>query len=221
MICNKIISGILFLFVITLLVLPCSVFSQEVNEEFQNYPFEAQTGVFVATFNAKATADSVDGVLGFSKDEPDSYGDYSCKVLFNNEGYITANDGSSFTADSAVTYVADQTFAVKVLFNIPAQTFSVWVTPEGGEEVAIGKNFAFYPDLGVIDTLKYRSVKMSFGFPWGGNVGVVKMTDFAISQSEDFVNTAIDPQTGVFVATFNAKATADSVDGVLGLAMNE
>ncbi|MBN2410230.1 hypothetical protein JXQ31_00975, partial [candidate division KSB1 bacterium] len=39
--------------------------------------------------------------------------------------------------------------------------------------------------------------------------------------TEDFVNTPIEPQTGVFVATFNAKATADSVDGVLGLAMNE
>ena len=95
----KLLVGTLFLFVMSLFMFSSSVMAQEVNEDYQNYAIDPQTGVFVATFNAKSTADMVDGVLGLAKNEPASYDDYSCKLLFNNEGFIKASNGASFEAD--------------------------------------------------------------------------------------------------------------------------
>ena len=44
-------------------------------EDFVNTHIGQHTGVLLAEFNAKSTADSVDGVVGLSQVEPDSYGD--------------------------------------------------------------------------------------------------------------------------------------------------
>jgi len=176
----KYLPYLLFLFILSFPVLQGGLLAQDATEDYQNTLIEPQTGIFVAQFNAMSTADSVDGVLGFSKIEPAGYGDYSCKVLFNNEGFITANNGGSFEADSAFAYAAGQVYAVKVIINIPAQTFSAWVTPEGGDAVTIGKDFAFSPKAGVVDSINYRSIKMSFG-KWGGNEGIVQVSDFQIT----------------------------------------
>jgi hypothetical protein len=184
------------------------------SEDYVNVPIEPQTGAFVAEFNAKATADSVDGVLGLSQKKPGSYSDYNSLILFNNQGFITIKDGKNYKSLVDLAYTANTTYAFKQLVNIPAQTHSVWITPEGGAEVQLAADYAFSLEG---DTINYRSVKMSIGGKWGGADGMVEVTDFTIKNPEDFINVPIEPQTGRFMAEFNAKATADSVDGVLGL----
>jgi hypothetical protein len=214
---------ILMLFLtMSVIFLQSSVMAQEVNEDYQNYAIEPQTGVFLATFTATPTVSLVDGVLGLSKDEPDSYGDFSCKIIFNNAGFVAASNGPDFEAETALAYTGGTAHAFKVLVNILDQTYSVWVTPAGGEEVTIGENFAFSPGAGVVDSINWRSVKMSFGLPWGGAEGTVLVTDFTIELPDEMnVSAAFEPQTERVKVEFNAHPTASLVDGVIGFSKDK
>jgi hypothetical protein len=213
--CNRLI--LLIVLTLSVFLLQSSLLAQEVNENFQNLAIDPQTGIFLATFTATPTVGLVDGVLGLSETEPDDYGDYSCKILFNNAGYITASNGTDFEAAAEVPYSGGTAYTCKVLVNILDQNYSVWVTPAGGDEVVIGESFAFAPSAGVVDSINWRSVKMSFGAPWGGAEGTVTVADFNIGLPDEMnVNTAFEPQDGKFMVDFDAHPTVSAVDGVIG-----
>jgi len=154
-------------------------------EDFLVVEIDPQTHSFEATWNAFATADSVDGVIGFSEVLPTGYGDFDLKVIFNNNGIIQVSNGSSFEADSMVAYVANQNFAFKMLADIGAQTYSVWVTPEGLDEILLAEAYAFKTrDDKTVDSINYRCIKMGFDPKWGGNLGMVEITDFEVKSVE-------------------------------------
>ncbi|HGY56662.1 MAG TPA: T9SS type A sorting domain-containing protein [Caldithrix abyssi] len=157
-----------------------AVFTPEPTEDFVIDTMETQTGSFEAEWTAYATADKVDGVIGFSEQSPSSYGDLSCKILFNNSGYLAVSDSSAYTSDASVAYTAFQKFHFRMSVDISRQTYSVWVTPEGENEILLADEYAFHPSPGYIDSIKYRSVKMSFDPQWGGAEGMVEITDFDI-----------------------------------------
>ena len=158
-------------------------FSSPVTDEFIIEPTGPQTGRFYFYWNALATADKVDGVIGFSEKSPAAYGDLSCKIGFNNRGYITASNGSSYTSDQTVRYSAMQSFAFKMYVDIPAQEYTVWLTPENGTEILLADRYDFHPSPGVIDSINYRSIKMAFGGQWGGAEGMVEITGFDVVTS--------------------------------------
>jgi hypothetical protein len=58
--------------------------------------------------------------------------------------------------------------------NIPAQTYNVYVTPEGGQMVQIGANFAFRLNAPTLNNVTYHAQAgsdniCSFNLPLGGN----------------------------------------------------
>jgi hypothetical protein len=100
-------------------------------------------------------------------------------ILFNNQGLITVKNGGTYESVNELAYEADMSYAFEQVVNIPKQTHSLWVTPEGGEEVLLAEDYAFTV---ATDTINYRSVKMSFDAEYGGNVGLVEITDFTITE---------------------------------------
>ena len=157
-------------------------------EDYVVEAIEPQTHNFEATWTAVATADSVDGVLGFSEVLPASYGDFDLKILFKNNGFIMVSDSADFEADSMVAYVADQAFAFKMVADIDAQTYSVWVTPEGEDEILLADAYYFSPQADSVESINYRCTKMSFHEKWGGAVGKVAINDFEVGPlTEDYV----------------------------------
>jgi len=157
-----------------------AVFTSPATEDFVITAMAAQTGRFEATWDAYATADQVDGVIGFSQESPLVYDDLSCKILFTNTGDITVSNGSTYTSDVQVSYAANQFFTFRMLVDIPEQTYSVWVTPEGAQEVLLADTYAFHPAPGVISAINFRSVKMSFDAQWGGAEGMVEISNFNV-----------------------------------------
>jgi hypothetical protein len=103
-------------------------------------------------------------------------------ILFNNQGLITVKNGGTYESVNELAYEADKSYAFEQVVNIPDQTHSLWVTPEGGDEVLLAEDYAFTV---ATDTINYRSVKMSFDAEYGGNVGLVEITDFTISDASD------------------------------------
>ncbi len=157
-----------------------AIFTAHITDEFVVDSMETQSGRFEARWNAYASVDDLDGVIGFSQDFPTVYSDLSCKVLFSRTGDLKVSDGLSYKAAQEVTYLANQNFVFRMNGDLGAQTYSVWVSPEGGNEILLADTYAFHPVPGTIDYLKYRSVKMSFDEEWGGAEGMVIITDFNV-----------------------------------------
>jgi Divergent InlB B-repeat domain/Right handed beta helix region len=157
-----------------------AIFSSVLSDDFIVHPTGPQTGQFYFYWDALSTADKVDGVIGFSNKSPTGYGDLSCKIGFNNSGRIVASDGTSYTSDQSIEYSAGQSFAFKMYVNIPAQVYTVWLTPEGGDEILLADGYTFHPSPGTINSINYRSVKMAFGGQWGGADGMVEISGFNV-----------------------------------------
>jgi hypothetical protein len=157
-----------------------AVFTSPVTDGFLITALEPQTGKFEATWDAYATADQVDGVIGFSQESPLTYDDLSCKILFTNTGDITVSNGSTYTSDVQVPYIANQFFTFRMSVDIEMQIYSLWVTPEGETEILLADTYAFHPAPGTITAINYRSVKMSFDPQWGGAEGMVEISNFNV-----------------------------------------
>ena len=156
-----------------------------VTEEFIVEKIESQSGEFEGVWNARATADLVDGVIGLSQGYPEEYSHLSCKILFANTGELKVSNGSSFSAEQTVTYSANQNFVFRMNVNVNSQIYSVWITPEGKDEILLANMYQFHPGPGTVESFNYRSVKMSFDDQWGGAEGMVEISDFDIKTGFD------------------------------------
>jgi hypothetical protein len=71
------------------------------------------------------------------------YTDLEVAARFNPSGHIDARNGSAFTAVNTIPYAAGSTYHVRAVVNVPTATYSMYVTPPGLSETAIGTNDGF------------------------------------------------------------------------------
>jgi hypothetical protein len=115
-----------------------------------NRTFPAQSGSF--TVMVDATPLPVNGVLqdtgvGVNQNPPvgqtNSF-QTAATVRFNtSNGRIEARTGFSYTAATAVSWTAGQTYRLRLVVNVPSHTYAAYVTPPGGPEHVIGTGLAF------------------------------------------------------------------------------
>jgi hypothetical protein len=110
------------------------------NAQRVSFPATPATGGFTATFAATPSSAAMDASLGFFA--PASSGQQpalSSLINFSPAGIIQARDGDSF-APSVVPYAAGETYQFRLVENLPAATYSVFVTPPGATEIPLGTN---------------------------------------------------------------------------------
>jgi rhamnogalacturonyl hydrolase YesR len=112
----------------------------------------AQTGTFTATFDATPSASPENGLVGLSKGAATAYGTIACIARFNPTGQIDAYNGKGYAAASAINYLAGGTYHFRMVVNVAANTYSVYVTPPGGSELTVGLNYAFRTAVPSLDT---------------------------------------------------------------------
>jgi hypothetical protein len=81
----------------------------------------------------------MDASLGFFAPASSGQSALSSLIKFNSAGVIQARDGDTF-APSAVPYAAGDTYQFRLVENLPAATYSVFVTPQGASEIPLGTN---------------------------------------------------------------------------------
>jgi hypothetical protein len=116
---------------------------QNVTATWNNTSFGAQTGTFTATFTAFPSANAINTVMGLSNGPQTAYTGLSAIVRFNPSGDIDAYNGTAYSAASTIPYAGGTTYGFEFVVNVPAQTYSVYVTPSGGSQVLVGSNYAF------------------------------------------------------------------------------
>ena len=81
----------------------------------------------------------MDAVLGFFAPASGKQPALSSLINFSPASVIQVRDGDSFTS-SGVPYAAGETLQFRLVENLPATTYSLFVTPPGGTEVSLATN---------------------------------------------------------------------------------
>ena len=143
---------------------------------FQTTQIDQQNGVFTVEFNATPGEDAMNGVIALADGPGSVYSDFAVLVRFNDSNFIEARYGSLYRSNSSLSYSAGTKYHVKLAIDIPANNYSVNVTPEGGSEQTIAYNFPFRTEQTGITKLDH----------WGliDIIGYLDVCDFQITSSQ-------------------------------------
>ena len=139
-----------------------------------NTPFTAQTGSPTVKFNATPSGNNINAVMGLSNGAQSAYTNLAAIVRFNPSGFIDAYNGTGYSALTSIPYSGGTKYSFWFQLNIPAQTYNVYVTPEGGSMVQIGANYRFRLSTPTLNNVTYHAEVgsdnvCSFNLPLGGN----------------------------------------------------
>ncbi len=124
------------------------------------------TGRLQVEFDVTPLASPIDGVVGYADSSTliTNYSSLAMLVRLNPQGRFDARNGSEYSALNPVPYAAQQTYHVRMVANLPARTYSVWVTPPGGSEVLLAQDFAFRSDAPPTNDLGQVALRSGYVF---------------------------------------------------------
>lgn len=173
-----------------------------------------QTGTFTAAMDATPRASNIDAGVGLSNGAQTTYTGLACIVRFNTSGTIDARNGGAYAALSQIAYSANTAYHFRFVVNVPAHTYSVYVTPEGGSEQAVGINYSFRTEQANIASLNNWSLFSDPGSMQGCGFAAPCYTAIA---GGNWSNNSFPVQSGAFTAEWDATPFAAGIDAVIGL----
>ncbi|MGZ4876338.1 MAG: hypothetical protein ACXV5R_14300, partial [Candidatus Angelobacter sp.] len=109
------------------------------NAQRVSFPATPATHGFTATFAATPSSSAIDAALGFFAPVSSGQSALSTLINFTPAGVMQVRDGDSFVP-STIPYTAGETYQFRLVENLPATTYSVFVTPPGSTEIPLGAN---------------------------------------------------------------------------------
>ncbi|MBC8152501.1 MAG: heparin lyase I family protein [Bacteroidetes bacterium] len=125
---------------------------------WQNTAFATQTGTFTAEFDARPAGNNMDGVVGLSGAAASAYTGLAAIVQFALDGTIKVRNGSTYAAAVALPYTANTTYRIRMEVNVPARTYTVRVTPQGGTTTTLATNYSFRTEQNGVGQLANRAI---------------------------------------------------------------
>ncbi|MDF2927348.1 MAG: Fibronectin type domain protein [Paenibacillaceae bacterium] len=113
------------------------------NEMYRNYSFEQQNNSFLVEFHVIPTANEMNGVIALSSGTVSTYNSMSAILRMNPQGNFDARNGTAYSADVVMPYESGKTYKVIMAVNMPMKTYSVYITPEGGQRQLLAQNYVF------------------------------------------------------------------------------
>jgi hypothetical protein len=130
--------------------------------EWQNLAFASQIGQFTAQFDAVPSLSDEDVVIGLSKSAASAYTDLAALIRFGNNGLIDVRNGSQYAALASMSNVAGATYHVRMVVDVAAKKYSVYVTRQGQSEVMLAQDYSFRDSQSTVTSLanlaKYNEV---------------------------------------------------------------
>ncbi|MBJ6765775.1 glycoside hydrolase family 88 protein [Myxococcaceae bacterium JPH2] len=113
------------------------------------------TGTVTAEFDVKPALSPMDGVIGYADTSTPITGFSSSAMLIrmSTDGRFDVRNGGGYTALTTVPYTANTTYHVRMVTDLNAKRYSVWVRPPGGSEIQIASNYAFRSDAPLTNDL--------------------------------------------------------------------
>jgi len=120
---------------------------------FVNTSVATQTGTFTATFDAIPSISPANDTLSFSKGSQSAYTGLAATVRFSTTGKIDARNGGAYAAVTSVPFSAGVSYHFRMVVNVPAKTYSAYVTAPGGAEQTIASNYAYRTEQASITSI--------------------------------------------------------------------
>jgi len=112
----------------------------------------SQSGTFTATFDASPSLSPSNAVIALSKGTQTAYTGLACIARFNTSADIDAYNGTTYQAAAVIPFSANFTYHFRMVVNVPANTYSVYVTPPSSSELLVGLNYKFRTAVTSLDT---------------------------------------------------------------------
>jgi len=154
---------------------PLPVYTVSNTGGWLNKSFTAKTASFTFKFNATPSAAASNSVVGLSKASASDYAGYACMVRFNPTGSIDARKGSAYAAATSVPYSAGVSYAFRVVVNVSAKTYSVYVTSPGGSEKTLASGYAFRTEQAAVTSIANWGAQVHPDYP-----GTLKISNVVI-----------------------------------------
>jgi hypothetical protein len=182
---------------------------------WQNLAFvSAQTGTFTAEMDATPLGANIDAGVALSNGAQTAFTGLACIARFNTSGNIDARNGGAYTAATTIPYLANVSYHFRFVVNVPAHTYSVYVTPAGAVEQAVGLNYAFRTEQATVSGLNNWSLWGDIGSMQGCGFGA---PCFTAAAGGGWTNNGFASQAGTFTAEWDATPSAIGIDAVMAL----
>jgi hypothetical protein len=116
---------------------------QQLGNNWINGTIPTQTGTFTAEWDATPSTALNNSNVGLSLGPQAAFTGLALAGRFNPTGQIDARNGGAFVAASTINYAAGVKYHFRAAVNVPANTYSIYVTPAGEPELTLGTNYAF------------------------------------------------------------------------------
>ena len=113
------------------------------SNSWNNTSFASEATTFTATYTATPSASPINNVVGLTDGPQSAYTSLAAIARFNPSGFIDAYNGTGYSAANSIPYSGGVAYAFEFIVNVPAQTYTVYVTPSGGATTLVGQNYAF------------------------------------------------------------------------------
>jgi unsaturated chondroitin disaccharide hydrolase len=119
------------------------------------------TGTRTVEFDVTPQAAPIDGVVGYADTSTNvtAYTSLALSVRMNPTGIFDVRNGGGYAFVNRVTYAAGTRYHVRLVADMVAKRYSVWVRSGGGTEVQLASNYAFRSDAPATDDLGKVAVK--------------------------------------------------------------
>jgi hypothetical protein len=188
-------------------------------------PFDiAQGGTFTARFDVTPSSSPITGSghVGLSLGVQNAYAGFANIVRFNTAGVIDARNGGAYAAANSIPYAAGVTYHVRLVVNVPAHTYSIFVAAGSGAEQTVGSNFAFRTEQNTVNGLDWYGV-----FVPDGSSDSLTVCNFTVTgpvppcvtanAGAGFQNRSFPTQMQSFTAEYDATPSASLTNALVGL----
>jgi len=103
------------------------------------------TGTRTIEFDVTPLYSNSSGVIGYADTSTtiNSFSSMAMILCLEADKYFYARNGGSYAKNANVSFSANNTYHIKIVANLTAKTYSVYVTPSGGSQVQIANSYAF------------------------------------------------------------------------------
>ena len=112
------------------------------------FPEGAETGTFETTFTGEpmASAPTNDDDVLIAVGVVDAFNDGAAIIGFHDNGEVEARNGGAYANDVTVTYTSGDLFEFRVVLDVVAETYDVFVSKNGAAEQQLANDYAFRTD---------------------------------------------------------------------------
>lgn len=122
-------------------------------DPWSNTSFATQTGTFTAHFDVTPSNSGMDGVVGLTNGNASTFQALATTIQFATDDSIRARKAGVYTSSAGIAYTRQVTYHVRMVVSLKSRTYSVFITPSGGSEVALGIGYPFRSDQSAITQL--------------------------------------------------------------------